>query len=286
MRWMLIRPVDSGFLDEGSSFFFFLQVIRVLSLLDHPVSIWCYFVSRVMQQHPGEVWVIYELIETQCHSICVSRLGCLPREPLETTAPCFFAPMWSSKSLFAKSLMSWKWLQNGNRCPKSHRVVTTGSVNILLQKILSYRLQGTCMTCMMNIEISSDIIDILHSLIFMSAPTSFKDNWRSGGDWKGDTHGREGYLQASRWYLWKHWSVEISKTCGVFCWRLEITWVFLFGQKLKLMRFHCLMSCVWFKFETGGEYPSSTVAGYSTNQLRQIQKRTIKCCYNYFLGSS
>ena len=52
----LIRPVDSGFLDEGSSIHFFLQVIRVLSLLDHPVSIWCYFVSRVMQRHPGEVW--------------------------------------------------------------------------------------------------------------------------------------------------------------------------------------------------------------------------------------
>ena len=127
-----------------------------------------------------------------------------------------------------------------------------GSVNILLQfesKDLIISLTRNMYDLLDEYwDIEWYIIDILHSLIFMSAPTSFKDNWRSGRDWKGDTHGREGYLQASRWYLWKHWSVELPKTCEVFWWRLEIPECF-FGQKLKLMRFHCLMSCVWFSLK-------------------------------------
>lgn len=235
-------------------FRFFWRVIGVLSLLDRPI-LW--FSVHLMlfrfqsnatasRRSMSHIWVMWDSISF--HLRVTFRMSSL----LQHIAPCFFAAMWSSKSPFWGKV--W-WLENdykkGTGVQKAIGLwqweVWTFCCN-LSQKILLFRLQGRCMTCMMNIEIASDIIDILHSLIFMSAPTSFKDNWRSGRDWKGDTHGREGYLQASRWYLWKHWSVELPKTYGVFCWWLDITWVFLWSEvethQVSLFDVLCLVQ-VW-----------------------------------------
>ena len=170
MRWMSIRPVDSGFWMKVHQFSIFWRVIRVLSLLDHPgFMIQCpfddYFVSRVMQQHPGEVWVIYgrfrkigipqngwfimetllkwmiwgyhyfrkhpyELCETQFHSICVSRLGCLPKGATRndsTARHVFFTAMWSSKSAIWGKV--W-WLENDCKTETSEQRFLVGRFSL------------------------------------------------------------------------------------------------------------------------------------------------------------
>ena len=224
----------------------------------------CYFVSRVMQQHPGEVWVIYELYQTQCHSFC----------------PMFFATMWSSKFAFWAKFDDLKMTAKKEHVSKSHRVVTMGRVNILLQfeskdltvSFISLTRNMYCMNCMihiMYIEIASDIIDIFMFRHHVNLRTT-------GGPTEIEkvTHMGEKAIYKLQDGIYGSTDLLTTKDYRCFFGRVEMPQCF-FGQKLKLNRFHCFC---WLNVESGGGCPSSTVARNSTNQLRQNSKKNYQSC--------